>query len=222
MKKIYVLLPVIFITNFIYSQKKIEVHDGKENIGGGSNHAFIVNMHANSKDEIEKAWRTKMKDIDGKTSSKKAEIFADDCKMKPMGPNTFDVYARIEEIKNEGFKLIVGVDLGGAYLNASQHAEQYKIFKNFLHEFAVKVGKDALGDDLKAEEKKLSKLEDEQKDLEKENKKLKDDIENYKKKIAQAEEDIKKNEDKQKIKQDEINSQKKIVKEIEEKAKAIK
>jgi hypothetical protein len=222
MKKTIVILSFLLFTTALYSQKKIEVRDGKENIGGASNHAFVVNMHAHSKEEIEKAWRSKMKDIDGKTSTKKSEIFADDCKMKSMGPNTFDVYARVEESKDQGYTLIVGVDLGGAYLNASQHNEQYKIFKNFLHEFAVKVAKDAIGDDLKTEEKKLSKLEDQQKDLERDNKKLKEDIENYKKKITQAEEDIKQNEEQQKKKKEEIESQKKVVKEVEEKAKAIK
>lgn len=208
-------------TAFAGGTKKVEVRESNENIGGGSHNALTVMIYVEDQDKIEKAWKSKMKDINGKVSSK-SEIFADDCEMKAMGKNTFDVYARTEVVKGEGVKLIVGVDLGGAFLSSSQHGDQFKVMRDMVHDFAVGIMKDQVGDELKEQQKVLSKMEDDQKDLEKENKNLKDDIEDYKKKIQKAEEDIKKNEEEQKKKKEEIGAQTKVVEGVKEKLGAIK
>lgn len=221
MKRLLLLALMATFTTPLFSQKKIEVRESNEKIGGGSHNALSVMIYVEDKDLVEKAWKSKLKDMDAKVSSKD-ELFADEAKLKAMGPNTFDVYSRFEVVKGEGVRLIVGVDLGGAYLSSSQHGEQFKVFKELMHEFAVKVTKDKIGDEVATQEKALEKLEDQQKDLEGENKDLKGDIEDYKKKIAEAEEKIKKNEENQKTKKGEIEAQKKVVATVKEKMNAVK
>lgn len=221
MRKTLLSLVMGVITLSAVGQKKIEVRESNENIGGGSHNALTVMIYIEDQDYVEKQWKSKLKDMNGKVSSKK-EIFADDCSVKAMGENTFDVYSRVEIVKGEGVKLIVGVDLGGAYLSSREHGEQFKYIKEVVHQFAIDVTKKKIGDELHDQEKVLSKIEGEQKDLEKDNSSLKSDIESYKEKIKKAEADIKTNEENQKKKKEEIEAQKKVVEAVKAKLSSIK
>lgn len=202
------------------AQKKIEVHESSENLGGGHHPALIVTAPVKNGDDLLKAFKDKMKDFGAKVSTKK-ELFADDAEWKAFGPNAFDAYAKVEEVKGEGFKLVVGVDMGGAWMSAGQHGEQTRLFKNMLREIAVKVSKDEVADEVKVQEKLLDKQMNQQQDLEKKNKDLHEDIENYKKKIADAENNIKTNEQDQVKKKEEIEKQKEAVKLVKEKLSKI-
>jgi hypothetical protein len=221
MRKPLLSLCLGLISFSVMANKKIEVREANENIGGASHNALVVMIYVEDQEYIEKHWKSKLKDMDGKISTKK-EIFADDCKVKAMGDNTFDVYSRAELVKGEGVKLIVGVDLGGAYLSSSEHGEKFKYFKDVVYQFAVEVTKKKIGEEVEEQEKKLSKMEDEQKDLEQDNGSLKSDIESYKEKIKKAEEDIKKNEEEQKKKKEEIEAQKKAVQLVKDKLSGVK
>lgn len=219
MKKIFTLAFVAAMFSAT-AQKKIEVREDNASLNGGSRSALTVKIYVKNQDRIERAIKNKMKDFDGKTKSGK-EIFGDNCKWKAFGPNTFDMYAKIEKDGDDGFKLIVGVDMGGAWMNSGEHKEQTRLFKNMLQELAVNISKEEVTDDLKEKQKIQANLEDDQKDLEKDNANLKNDIEEYKKKIQKAEEDIKKNEEDQKKKKEEIEKAKGEVKATEEKLKKI-
>jgi valyl-tRNA synthetase len=220
MKK-FILSLVLIAPLTLFSQKKIEVREGSDNLNGSSRPSLTVMAYVKDGDKLLKAFKEKMKDHGGKISNKK-ELFADDCEWKAFGPNAFDAYAKIEEVKGEGFKLIVGVDMGGAWMSPSQHGEQTRLFKTLLEEIAVNVSKDEVGDEVAAQEKILKKELDQQKDLEEKNADLKKDIEDYKKKISEAESDIKTNEENQKKKKEEIEKQKEVVKLAKEKLEKIK
>lgn len=221
MKKIFTLIAV-FGFGLTALAQKIEVRESSENIGGGSNNSLTVNVVAKDKDQVQDAMRSFFKDLNGKTSSSKGEYKGDDCKIKAMGENTFDIYGKVEEVKGEGFKMIIAVDLGGAFMSSSQHKDQFKIIKEKVYDLAVKVQKDAIGGDLKEAEKLLEKMEDKQKDLEKDKKNLEEDIEDYKKKIKEAEEKIKENGSEQEKQKEQISAQKKVVEEVKKKMEAVK
>lgn len=203
-----------------FAQKKIEVRESNENLAGSSHPALTVVAYVKDGEKLLKAFKEKMKDFGAKVSIKK-ELFADDATWKAFGPNAFDAYAKVEEVKGEGFKLIVGVDMGGAWMSPGQHGEQTRLFKNLLKELAVKASKEEVEEEVKAQEKLLDKQLDQQKDLEKKNKNLHQDIENYKKKISEAENDIKTNESDQTKKKEEIEKQKEVVKQVKEKMSKI-
>lgn len=214
------LIAALAIPQVIWSQKKIEVKETNDNLGGGNHPSLTVMAYIKDGDKLLKAFKEKMKDHGGKISNKK-ELFADDCEWKAFGPNAFDAYAKVEEVKGEGFKLIVGVDMGGAWMSPNDHGEQTRLFKTLLKELAIKVSKDEVEDEVRAQEKILEKEMDQQKDLEKKNADLKKDIEEYKKKITEAENDIKTNEENQKKKKEEIEKQKEVVKGVKEKLSKI-
>jgi len=219
MKKI-LLISLGMAPIMLFGQKKIEVKEGSDNLGGGSHPSLYVTVYVKDGDKLLKLFKEKMKDFDAKVSTKK-ELFADDAQWKAFGPNAFDAYAKVEEVKDEGYKLVVGVDMGGAWMSPSQHGEQTRLFKNMLKELAVKASKDEVEDEVRAQEKILEKEMDQQKHLEKKNADLKGDIENYKKKITEAETDIKTNEEDQKKKKEEIEKQKEAVKLVKEKLSKI-
>jgi hypothetical protein len=217
------LLTLVFVLTFGASfAQKIQVNESNENIGGASHNAIIVTIPGATLDEVEKAWKGKMKKMGGKFSKVKGEYFADDAKSKKMGDNSFDVYARAEKDGDDGVKLIVGIDLGGAFMSSSAHGDQFKIMKDDVYDFAVNTVKDIIGNQLKDQEKVLAKLQKEEKDLVKENEKLHKDIEDYKKKILEAEADIEDNDKNQGTKKEEIGVQEKVLKDVEEKLKGIK
>lgn len=219
MKKIILSL-LLAAPMVVLAQKKIEVNETNDNLGGGNHPALSVMAYVKDGDKLMKAFKDKMKDFDAKVSTKK-ELFADNATWKAFGPNTFDAYAKVEEVKGEGFKLIVAVDMGGAWMSGGSHGEQTRLFKNLLKELAVKVSKDEVEDEVKVQEKLMEKMMDQQKDLESKNKDLHSDIENYKKKIAEAENDIKTNEENQKKKKEEIEKQGAAVKIVKEKLSKI-
>lgn len=204
----------------VFAQKKIEVNEGSDNLGGGSHPSLTVMAYIKDGDKLLKEFKDKMKDHGAKVKTGK-ELFADDAEWKAFGANAFDAYAKVEEVKGEGYKLIVGVDMGGAWMSPSAHSEQTRLFKQMLKEIAIKASKDEVGEELHAQEKLLEKEMDQQKDLEKKNADLKSDIEDYKKKIADAENNIKTNEENQKKKKEEIEKQKEVVKVVKEKLSKI-
>jgi len=203
--------------------QKIKVKESKENIGGGSNNAFVVTLYGVSPSDAEEAFRSFMKKYDGKRSSKDGGIFIDNATIKDIsGNNTIDIYGKAQGKKGDKeITFVVAFDLGGAFLNSSDHKNEAKVAEKIVKEFAVKATKDAIESEKKDAEKVQSKLEDEQKDLEKEKSKLEKDIEDYKAKIKKAEDDIAKNKSNQDKKKSEIEAQKKVVDEIDKKLKAV-
>ena len=161
--------------------------------------------------------------------SSKKELFADDCELKDMGDNTFDVYAKVTPGKEGEVEVAMAVDLGGAYLNSRDHAEQYKVMEGMLHEFGVSATKAAIGNEMKAAEKVWEGYEKEQKDLEKDKERLEKSIEDNekriedaKKEIEQAKKDIEQNKGDQEMKKASIKEQQGRVADVQKKMDAVK
>ena len=220
MKKINLLAPALLISLAATAQK-IEVKESNEKIGNGSNNALVVTIYEADPSDIEKEWRSLMKDFNAKTSTKDG-VFADNATIKSFGGNgTVDVYAKTEKGKEKETKFIVAFDLGGAYLSSSQHAQQFKEAKKMVNDFALKMTKEAIAGQLKAAQKLLDKLNDNQKDLVDKKRDLEVDIDDFKNKIKKAEDEIAKNKDAQDKKLKEIEAQKKALEEITAKEKAV-
>jgi hypothetical protein len=220
MKKIFTLLAAAVLGISAFAQK-INVTESTESIGGGSNNALVVTIYEADADAVEKGWRSLMKDLDAKVSSKDGGIFADNAMIKTMGNNPIDIYAKIVKVKDKEIKLVVGFDLGGAFLSSGKHSDQYKEAKRMMQEFAVKMTKEGIGGQLKAAEKVHEKLTDQHADLVKDQKNLEKDIEEYKAKIKKAEDEIVKKKSEQEKKKQEIDAQKKVVDAIKDKEKAV-
>lgn len=197
MKQITLFAATLF-TTFVFSQE-IKTSNDKISFSHGSFDAIVVTIPYGNKDIIEKGLKSEMKDWGGKYNSSKGEYTAKEAKMKAMGDKYFDGYAKIIESGSE-IKVAFAVDLGGTYMNSSQHRDQYKEIESRARKFAQAASKESVNAMIEAETKTLKKLTGEKEDLLKDIEDSKKDIEDYKKKIAEAE---------QKIKDDEAASQKK-------------
>ncbi len=203
------------------SAQKIKVEEEKANLGGGKNPALVVTIYEASEDDINSGWKTIMKGYNGKVSTKDDGHMADNVVIKELGNNTNDVYYKVEKVSDKEHKLIVAVNLGGAFMNSKDHSAQNDFYKKLMKDFASKSSKDAFADELKTATKALTKLEGTQKGLEKDQVDLKKEIENFKAKIKHDEEDIAKNTtDLGKSKTD-IEAQKKVVDELTKKKDAV-
>lgn len=219
MKKIYTLFLALSISVFAFSQSKINVVEEQNTLSVGSVNTLTVMVYGMSLDDVEKAWKKQMKDINGNVKAKK-EVFADDCLIKKMSENTFDVYAILSETDN-GVKVIATYDLGGAYLNSRDHKEYFEVISKMMYDFGVEQTKEAVSADIKTAENDLKDTEKAKEDLEKDIKKLEKDIEDYKKKIedskAAIEQDKKDIEERKK----EITTKTEVVKALEKKREAV-
>lgn len=206
MKNLFFILVFLAVNN-VFAQYSIKVKESKESIGGGNNKCFTVNIYETTTDDVEKAWEKLMKSYDAKVSTKK-EIFADNALIKDLTNNTVDVYAKCDKKSENEIQFLVAVDLGGAFLNSSEHSSQFKTMEKIIKDFAKKATLDGLENKIKDQQKVFDKQTKEFEGLVKDKEKLEKDIENYKEKIKKAEEEIKQNQNDQSAKQKEVDTEK--------------
>lgn len=192
-----------------------------EALDGKSRNALSVMIPEANTDDVKKAWKKQLKDLKGKVSDKTV-IFGDDCKSKAMGDNTFDVYSVVEEATDEGVRLVVAFDLGGAYLSTANHPEKYPAAEEIVKSFAVAQAKEVVKEEIEVSTKILKGFEKDLSGLEKDKAGLEKDIEDYKKKIEEAKAAIEKNLTDQANKKTEIEGVKMAISDLEKKANGIK
>jgi len=181
----------------------------------GAKSAFTVKYEGTDVKSVENQWTKVMKSYKGKVKKNKAkELFADDVKMPDLSTNTVDVYATVakDETGNNTI-LSVWYDLGGAFLNETDHPSQAVAVKNMLDQTSLRVGAVKAEDVLKTEE---GTLKDMNKSLEKMVKEKEDGlkkIEEAKDLIAKMEAMIEENDKSQVDKKAEIQSQEKVIEE---------
>ncbi|MBC7861590.1 MAG: hypothetical protein IAF38_01370 [Bacteroidia bacterium] len=231
MKKILLSISLLSGLAFTAQNYTIQISEGSESIGAGNNNSFSVIIYEADIDEVEKEWKSTVKDYNTeKTNLTKHTLFGDNAVIKEMGNGTVDIYTNfIEKKEDKTVRMVVAFDLGGAYLSSGQHKEKADIAKKIIKEFAVKMTKEGVSVQVKVAEKALEKLNDKQKDLEKGKKDMEENIVDDKAKIKKAEEDIKKNEEN--IKKNEtdqleqkklIEAQKKVTDDVKKKMEAVK
>ena len=153
MKKLTTLFIALFA---IGAYAQVEVDEKNENIDGTKS-GFVVSIPYGTQKQIEKELKDELKDWKGKFSNK-GFIFADDCKLKEMGKNSFDVFARVDENPEGGAYVSIAIDLGGAHLTSKHHNDQVKVIRACLQKFGINAAKNVVGEEVKTEEKITTRL----------------------------------------------------------------
>lgn len=198
------------------AQKSFSVSETTERIGDGSHPVFTVTVYEAPIEDVQKAWKSLMKDYKAKVDMNDV-VFADNASISDVSANTVDVYAIIKSAKASEVEITAAFDLGGGYVSSSQYSSQAKAVKDIMRAFAVKTSKDAVADQLERANKELKKLNNEQEDLVKDNNNLHKKIEDWEQSIVKAKEDIKTNEKDQISKKEQIVNQGKVVETIKAK-----
>jgi hypothetical protein len=212
MKKTLLLVASLISLNALNAQE-IAVRESSEKFSTGSQNAAVTTIYENKADDVMSEWKKVLKDFKyEKISDKDKELFGDNIVIKEWGNNTADFYTKFEEDKKaKTVKMSVAVDLGGAYLKSSSDNEKYKFLEKMVKEFAVRMTKEPMTQAVKINEKAFAKLEDQQKDLEKDKAKLNETIEENKNKISKAEQGIVEKDIALIKKKSEVDIQKKVV-----------
>ncbi len=220
MKNLFTLA-LTAISFSVFSQTNLTVSEQMVAIDGTSRNSLTVTIAGAKQDDVKKAWKKQLKDLKGKVSDKTI-IFGDDCKLKEMGDNTFDIYSLVEEATDDGVRLVVAFDLGGAYLSTTNHPEKYPVAEKFVRQFAISSAKTVVEGEIATSKKILSGFEKELSGLEKEKTGLESDIAEYEKKIVDAKAKIETNLGNQANKKTEIEGMKAAIGDLEVKLKTIK
>ncbi len=223
MKK-QILTIAIAVSSLQFFAQDVKVRESNESFSNGGHNALSVTLYVTDVNMVEKEWKSQMKDFGyDKSSEKSNEYFFDNVIMKQLGNNTLDVFSKVTEQKAEKtVTLTAAFDLGGAYLSSSEHREKFEYVKKVMHDFAVKITKEAIDDEIKDASKVLSNIQSKQASLEKDNKGLADDITNYNQKIKKANEQIEQNKQDIETKKSEVTAQQKVVDGIKAKKESVK
>lgn len=201
--------------NFKVSEVQKEINEQ------GIKNVLVVNIYETSEDVIRKEWKSQLKDFDGKVTVDKNKLTSMNSTIKELGSLPFNIYSVIEKSTEGYYQLFVGIDLGGAFLESSKHPDKYKLFSSIMSDFAKKLTKESIEDQVKAAEKELSKKQNEQDKLSKENEKLHSNIKKWQEDIKKAETDIEENLKKQEAQKKKIEDAKDLLETIKLKLKKI-
>ena len=215
----------LFLLSFTSFTQKISVSDASTDFSigiSGSKPSLQVAIPFGDFDIVEKSLKKELKDFNGKLDDKKNEYFVSLGEVKELGKKQFDVYAKIVGSKDNPISVFWAVDLGGAYMDKSLHAEQYGVFKKRLEKFAVAASEASIDKQIEDEKAALGELIREKDKLIKEQNDLKSDIDDLKKKITEKESDIQKAKTKEETKKTEISTQENKLKSVEKRKEQIK
>ncbi len=218
--KSFPLIAFLCFTSMAFAQKKIEVIEVKRVFSTGSQNALSFVIYNGNLKDVSKAWEKQLKELNGKVSNKK-EFFADNCLVKEMGNNRFDVYSTLEESLGEGVRVYAAFDLGGAYLSLASHSNQFTVVKNILHTFAVEQNKAVVNAEIEVANKVLANKEAELMLFAKSQSQLDAEIADCLKKIEDSKAAIIGLGQSQVVKKTEIDAQKAVVVGLNEKLKAV-
>ncbi|MCB9033579.1 MAG: hypothetical protein H6553_07065 [Chitinophagales bacterium] len=221
------LFSVLFFLVVAFSisnaQSQFVVNEIRQTMSKGTQNGFEVPLTGTSVDDAKSGFEKWAKGYKAKvTSSKKSsEIFVDNALFKTVSSNTVDMYATVVPDGN-GSKVLVFVDLGGAFISSAAYPQQYAAMEGELRKFAQEQAVNLIEDQLKTEEKNLKTLESDLSKLQKDKENSIKDIEQAKALIIQREQEIQQNDADQLAKQQQINLQQQIVDTIKMKKAQLK
>jgi hypothetical protein len=122
----------------VFSQSKIVINEIYQYMAKGEQTGFEVLIPESTPDRTNAEFAKLAKKYKGKvvTQKKSPDVFVDDALVKEVSENTIDMYYVTSPINN-GTKLTVFVDLGGAFISSSNHPRAYDAMENFLRKFRL-------------------------------------------------------------------------------------
>ena len=180
-----ILALILFLIPVFASAQTIEVREQSGQMSLGTKPGFYVYIPKANEKDVNKAWKSLMKDYNAKTSNYKNEMLADDAQLASLSSTPVDVYAVIEEDKG-GTKFHVFYYIDNTFLSGADDAVKAAAAREMVYQFAVTQAKDAVKNELEAAEKELKSINKDLKDLKDEKKDLEDDIKDCEQTIEKA------------------------------------
>jgi len=221
MKTISIFFSVVLL--FLSVSLQAQTRAERKTMSEGIYEAIILQVPNLDAKTVGDLWENFTKDfynVRTKYNRKTKEYFSDDAEIAAIGKgNTVDIYTAIEDKGKNASELSMWIDLGGAYLAASTHADRYLEAEKMLIRFGLEVAKEGVRLEIKAQEKALQDLESDLKKLGNDKEGYERDIEKAKEAIARAEEELRANAKSQQEKNAEIKAQEQLIEATKRKLK---
>lgn len=204
------MLCSVYVTSFAQEARvsQFVVNEVKAVMSKGENPGMEIFMAEAKPDNVAKAWASNMKKFKAKVSTDKktGQTFTDNAMISEVSENTVDIYSSVSG-SDKGSTITIFVDLGGAFLSSADHPQAFAAMETQLKAFALSQVYAEIDDQIKAEEKILSNLENELKTLIKNKESYHKEIEKNKQNIVTREKNIVDNQAAQITKQQQIQIQ---------------
>jgi len=186
----------------------------------GTHPALVLEIKNADVKTVESVWKSFFGNFGRDKKNRKAdEYYITDAEIGPLRySRAVDLYATISG-SGPNVTVVTWIDMKGGFISAADYPEQYREAVKLLQDFDLNVRKTVIEEELKENEKLLSRLDNDLKKLIRQNESLHKTIEDAKAKIAKAEEEIVVNLADQDTKKKEIEVQQKTVQEIVQKLK---
>ena len=218
MKSILIFFSVVLVAQ-VWSQQ-VSLTQENQTFTIGNKNAYVLSIPYASKIQIEEEVKSYLKEF-GKVKSSKGENVVLLGKNESISDKPIDIYARVMTAKDGSPIAVFAIDLGGAFMNSREHPNQSQVFEKSLLKFGNLCVNTAIDEEIKAEQKILKSLENDQKSLEEKLSDYEKDIINYTNQIKETEKkisDVKSNQEKKK---DDLKTQKSKIESIEKKRKTL-
>ena len=205
-KKIMTIAAIV-IPSFLFAQKDILTSEVDKEMSQGVKNSYVTLIPQAKGKDVTSDWKKYIKkDSKGKVDDNNGEIFIIGGTIKNVSNQPLNIYARVLET-TEGVQLTVWISEGGVFLSTVANPDKSVAIQKFLHDFGVKQYKDAVKDQLEAEQKKQKELEKVYEGYVKDQKKAENNIVSHNKEIEKLQNKIKEeNENIQKAQLNQSNS----------------
>jgi len=191
MKYLFTFSMFLYITTSISAQ---QISFGSESMSEGVRPASSVILENVDAKYVDNIWKNYIKKYGGKYKwdRRSGQHNNENTLIPNISSKTMQATATSRASGNNT-QFFLWLKEGSEYINPVEDSLAREQISSFLGHFALEVSREKLKDDIKEEEKNLSRLSNELKKLERQNDKLHKDIEDFKNKIAKAEADIEDN-----------------------------
>ena len=222
LSKIVATVVLILSLGASYAQQTFTTNEVRQFMSKGEQNGIEITLNGTSPKDAAEAvekWGKKMK-AKVVRDKKNPEIFIDNAQIPTVSANAVDIYAIITPVDN-GSKLTIFSDLGGAFISSAAYGTQYAAMDATLKKLAKDQAVVVADDQLKVEEKILKSLNGDLKELKSKKEDYQKDIEKAKTTIQQREADLQKNAADQTAKQQQITLQQQIIETVKTKRAAL-
>ncbi|TXB64106.1 hypothetical protein [Phaeodactylibacter luteus] len=194
-----------------------QIYEGTAGMSAGTQNALIIDLPGVNDDIVNDVWKEYMKDFYNakpKYQRRDREWLSDDADIAAIGKgNSVDIYAKAEQ-QDANTRFFMWVDLGGAFLNKSEHPEAYTEGEKLLMRFGLEVAKAKVRIELETQQDALKNLQRDLERLQSAKERYEREIQRAKETIAKAEKDIEQNLQDQEAMQEQIKAQEGVVEQV--------
>jgi hypothetical protein len=213
MKKFNLIFILLLIFGNANSQYVIKVSDTFENYGTiGNKKSITVNIFDRNAETIKKEWARLMSvTYFSDKANWKTESFIDNVSIKLISPNTVDIYGMVKYSTDGAVTFSTATDMGGTFMNETDHKLSYQAMKKIMYDFAVDQSKQGLAEKIKDQQKLLDVFKEDEVAITAEISGYQQEVIGYQNKIAELQNNIKLKEEAKLNKQKKIQEQQNLL-----------